>query len=277
MKKKILKAALIIVAVIFIGVAVWFANGFFGNPVSKHLAIKSAQEYLEANFAGTDYEIEDTFYDFKTTGYNVKIKSPSSADSSFTIRAGLDGKVSYDTYEDSVTQRGNTAARIGKAYREATDGIFESEAFPYESDICFGDIEFVQESYADNHDVPEYAIVTNELELDKEYDLKDMGSKAGHLVVYVQSETVTAEKLAEVLLTIKDLFDKNGVTFYAIDCVLEYPKPEDDAPKNDFRIEVKDFLCSDIYEEDMVQRVIENDEQTKDYWKAEDAKATKGE
>ena len=143
MKTKIIKAIAIVLAVAVLGVALWFVCGFFGNPVSKHLATKSAQEYLEANFAGTDFEIEDTFYDFKVTGYNVHIKSPSSADSSFTIRTGLDGKVSYDTYDDSVTQRGNTAARIGKEYREAADGVFNSEAFPYESDICFGDIEFV--------------------------------------------------------------------------------------------------------------------------------------
>ena len=275
MKKKILKAVFIVVAVAFVGIAVWFANGFFGNPVSKHLATKSAQEYLEANFAGTDYEVEDTFYDFKVTGYNVHIKSPSSADSSFTIRTGLDGKVSYDTHKDDVIEKGNTARRIGDAYRKAADKIFESDKFPYESDICFGDIEFVQDSYADNHDVPEYAIVTNELELDKEYDLKDMGSKAGHLVVYVQSETVTAEKLAEVLLTIKDLFDKNGVTFYVIDCVLEYPKAEDSTQKNDERVEVKNFLYSDIYEEDMVQRVTDDNEETKAYWQAEDEKNLK--
>ncbi len=275
MKKKILKTIAVIVAVAVLGVALWLVCGFFGNPVSKHLATNSAQEYLETNFADTDYEIEDTFYDFKMTGYNVYIKSPSSADGSFTIRTGLDGKVTYDTYNDDVTQRGNTAARIGKEYREAADKVFESKDFPYEADIAFGDIEFVADSYAESHDVPEYAIITNELELDKEYDIKELGSKAGHLVVYVQSETVTAEKLAEILLTIKDLFDKNGVKFYVIDCVLEYPRAEDGAQKNDERVEVKDFLCSDIYEDDMVQRVIDDNDETKAYWQAEDEKNLK--
>ncbi len=275
MKKKILKAVLIIVAVSFVGIAVWFANGFFGNPVSKHLAIKSAQEYLEANFAGTDYEVEDSFYDFKSSAYNVHIKSPTSADSSFTICAGLDGEIIYDTYENDVAEKGNTARRIGEAYRKAADKVFDSDAFPYESDICFGDIEFVPASYADNHGIPEYAIITNELELDENYDIKDFGSKAGHLTVYVQSETVTAEKLGEVLLSIKDLFDKNGVTFYVIDCVLEYPKPEDGAQKDDFRVEVKDFLYSDIYEDEMVKRITDNDKATKAYWQAEDEKNLK--
>ncbi len=277
MKKKILKTVLIVVAVAVVGVAVWFINGFFGNPVSKYLAEKSAQEYLDENFADTDYEIEDAFYDFKMTGYNVNIISPSSADSGFTIRTGLDGKISYDTYEDDVINKQNTANRVGNEYREAVDKIFGDDSFPYESDICFGDIEFVQDSYADNHDVPDYAIITNDLELDKEYDLKDMGSKAGHIVVYVQSETVTEEKLAEILLTIKDLFDKNGVRFYLIDCVLEYPKAEDSTQKNDERIEVKDFLYSDIYEENMVQRVSDDNEATKAYWQSENAKNEKGE
>ena len=275
MKKKILKAVLIVVAVAFAGVAVWLANGFFGNPVSKHLATRSAQEYLEVNFADTDYEIEDVVYDFKGSDYHVHVKSPSSADSGFTICAGLDGKVSYDTHKDAVTERGNTANRISEAYRKAADGIFDSEAFPFEADIAFGDIEFVPASYADSHGVPEYAIITNDLELDKEYDINELGSKAGHLTVYVQSETVTAEKLAEVLLTIKDLFDKNSVSFYVIDCVLQYPKSEDGTQKDDFRIEVKDFLCSDIYEKDMVQRVTDDNEETKAYWQAEDEKNMK--
>ncbi len=275
MKKKVLKIVSILAAAVVVGVIIWFLVGFFGNPVSKHLAEKSAQEYLETNFADTDYETEEAFYDFKSSAYNVHIKSPSSEDSSFSIVAGLDGKVIYDTYESNVLEKGNTADRINNAYRKAADGIFNSEDFPYKSDICFGDIEFVPASYADDHGVPEYAIITNSLELDKYYDINDLGLKAGHLVIYVQSETVTPEKMAEVLLTIKDLFDKSGVKFYVIDCVLEYPKPEDDTPRNDFRVEVKDFLYTDIYVDSMVQRVADNDKATKAYWQAEDEKMKK--
>lgn len=277
MKKKILKIVLISVAVAVVGVLIWLLLGFFGNPVSKYLAEKSAQEYLETNFSDTDYEIEDAFYDFKSSAYSVRVKSPSSEDSSFSIMAGLDGKVYHDTYESNVFERGNTANRIGNDYRKAVENIFNSKDFPYNADIAFGDIEFVSMSYIDEQGLPEYAIITNELELDKEYDIKDFGTRAGHLTVYIQNNTVNTEKLAEILLKIKDLFDKNGVTFYVIDCVLEYPKLEDDKPKSDFRVEVKDFLYTDIYETGMEHRISEADKEAKAYWQAEDEKNEKGE
>ncbi len=277
MKKKILKTALIFVAVAVVGVAIWFLLAFFGNPVSKHLAEKSAQEHLETNFADTDYEIEDAFYDFKSGNYHVHIKSLSSEDSSFSIVTGLDGKLIYDTYDSNVSEKGNTAKRIGDEYRKAVDEIFESPEFNYSSDISFGDIEFVSMSYIDEQGIPGYAIITNELELDKEYDIKEFGARAGHLTVYVQDNEVTADKLTEILLKIKELFDKNGVTFYVIDCVLEYPKPENGEKKNDYRIEVKDFLYSEIYDGGLKQRVIESDKEAKAFWQAEDEKNEKGE
>lgn len=277
MKKKILKIAIITVSVVIVGVIIWLLVAFFGNPVSKHLAEKSAQEYLEANFSDTDYVIDEAFYDFKGSHYYVRVNSPSSADSYFNIIAGLDGKVAFDTYESSVFEKGNTADRIRKQYREAVDKIFENPEFNYSSDISFGEIAFVSMAYIDAHDTPEYALITNELELDKDYDIKELGAKAGLLTVYVQDDEVTADKLAEILLKIKDIADKCDVTFYAIDCVLEYPKPEDGEQRNDYRVEVKDFLYTEIYDGDLTRRVTEADKEAKAYWQAEDEKIEKGE
>ena len=63
------------------------------------------------------------------------------------------------------------------------------------------------------------------------------------------------EKAAEILMEVKHLMDAGGVAFYAIDLVLEYPKPVDDSPRKEGRVETMEFLYDDIYEEGMVERV----------------------
>ena len=50
MKKKVLKIiALVIAIALIVGIA-WVANGLNGNPISKMLAKKAANEYLAENF-----------------------------------------------------------------------------------------------------------------------------------------------------------------------------------------------------------------------------------
>ena len=54
------------------------------------------------------------------------------------------GNLLADSYERSVTQRGNTSLRIGFAYREAVDAVLGSGAITFaDPHIGFGDIEFV--------------------------------------------------------------------------------------------------------------------------------------
>ena len=81
---------------------------------------------------------------------------------------------------------------------------------------------------------------------------------------------LSEEKLAEILLNIKSVFDKSGVTFYAIDCVLQQSKSEVSTPPDytyvtPQQIEVMDFLYSDIYEEGLVERVKKANEEAIKY------------
>ena len=64
--------------------------------------------------------------------------------------------------------------------------------------------------------------------------------------------------------------DDAGVRFYVMDCVLEYPKPESGEWKQG-RVEVMDFLCSDIYEEGLAERVQASNDAAEDYYDEMDA------
>lgn len=73
-----------------------------------------------------------------------------------------------------------------------------------------------------------------------------------------------------MLVGIKDIFNSAGVEFYAIDCVIEYPRPENDGPWREGRVEVENFLCEDIYEEGLADRVAAANRKMEEYHKLQD-------
>ena len=97
----------------------------------------------------------------------------------------------------------------------------------------------------------------------------------GKLTIYIDDDTVSYERLSEILLDIRRIFDDSGVKFYVIDCVLEYQKNEDSSKKKEGRVEVREFLYADIYEEGMVERVKASDEEAKAYYAEQDAEKLK--
>ena len=244
---------------------------FFGNPVSQFLVTKNAKDYLKENYPDTDFEIGTVNYDFKTSNYYVHIVSPSSVDSSFTLYAGLNGKIGYDSYEDAVVEKWNTATRINNEYWDAVKALFETEEPVYNFHIAFGNIEFANSDALADAATPDYAIKTESLELDGVYDINEFGKRAGHLTIYVYDEDVSYERLAEILLGIRNIMDEADVSFYVIDCVLEYPRPEDDGVWKEGRVEVMTFLYDDIYEEGLTQRVRKSDEEAKAWYARLDA------
>ena len=274
MKKRILKIAAFVFAIaLIVGVCV-FANGLVGNPISKAVATNTAEKHIEENYADKDFEIERVTFSFKDGYYHAFIYSPSSIDSSFTLMIDMWGKLRYDTYEDRVLSGGNTADRISRDYRAVVDKVLDSQAFPYNEHIGYGDFDFYPRVHLEEYSVPEYALITEDLTLDAFYDVNELGAKHGKLTIYIDDDTVSYERLAEILLDIRKIFDDSGVKFYVIDCVLEYPKLED-GKRREERVEVMNFLYADIYEEGMVERVKASDEAAKAYYAEQDAEKLK--
>ena len=275
MKKRILKIAAFVFAIaLIVGVCV-FANALVGNPISKAMATNTAEKHLEENFADKDFEIERVTFSFKDGYYHAFIYSPSSIDSDFTILVDMWGKLRYDTYEDRVLSGGNTADRISRDYRAVVDKVLDSQAFPYNEHIGYGDFDFYPRVHLEEYSVPEYALITEDLTLDAFYDVNELGPKHGKLTIYIDDDTVSYERLSEILLDIRRIFDDSGVKFYVIDCVLEYQKNEDSSKKQEGRVEVREFLYADIYEEGMVERVKASDEAAKAYYAEQDAEKLK--
>ena len=218
MKKRILKIAAFVFAIaLIVGVCV-FANALVGNPISKTMATNTAEKHLEENYADKDFEIERVTFSFKDGYYHAFIYSPSSIDSDFTILVDMWGKLRYDTYEDRVLSGGNTADRISRDYRAVVDKVLDSQAFPYNEHIGYGDFDFYPRVHLEEYTVPEYALITEDLTLDAFYDVNELGAKHGKLTIYIDDDTVSYERLSEILLDIRRIFDDSGVKFYVIDC-----------------------------------------------------------
>lgn len=238
--KKVIKIAgtfLTIIAIVFL---LWLVNVFFGNPISRIMASKAAENHLAENYSDRDFFIETINYSFKDGNYYAHIESPSSIDSNFAVSISLSGKVKGDSYSSSVLDGWNTYRRIGEEYRLIVDKVFTPDNFSISSNIAYGKF---------------YKINKSDLELDKKYDIKELAKKSGKIVFYAEDDLVTFEKASELLIIIKEAFDKADVPFYIIDFVLEKPLTEEVASKGQARIYIEDFLSSDIYKEGLEERI----------------------
>lgn len=259
-KNKVLRILAAVVAFSLIAVVLFFINAFCGNPVSYLLARYSAGQYIEENFPESDYEIDNVSYFFKNSDYTVTVKSQSSTDSHFRITLGFFGEIHRVTYEDAVLNKGNTQERINREYFETVSSVLEHEVFPYETDYGFGEICF---SYEANNDSANSGVIyVRELELDKNYDMAEIGKKAGKVVLHVRDE-VTVKNAAEILRKTKQLLNSVDVYFYTIDLMLMERRTDDGKFSESF-IYLPDFESAYIDEdtlEEKIEAVIKENEE----------------
>lgn len=266
-------------AISLIIILLWFANGLLGNPISKMMANNTSKGYIAKNYPNMELNISGASYSFKTGDYYVEVKSPTSKDTHFSLTISPFGKIIGDSYDNNVLDKYNTLYRIDLAYRSKVKEVFEEEDFPYKSDIYFGDIkdkESVEVSEDDEYSYPNYGLDREKLELDKDYNIYEVGKKAGHIVFYAEDEDISIKRTSEILLDIKDILDKENISFYAIDFSLEKPRSEDGlSNSDDTSIKVEEFLYKDIYKEDLDKRISKAHEDLQKYYEKQDLEKEK--
>ena len=214
-----------------------FAVLSVGNPISRAIVKSAAKERLETVYADRGFVLEEINYSFKDSTYYVRISDPSSIDGDFSMNYNMAGRLLYDRYEYDVIGGKNVEDRLFFAYRDRVNEVLDSPVYPYKSDIHHGTLRDI-----------------SDLENDRFYDVDALAATSGYLTLYVEDATVSEERAAEILLTTKQLLDDAGVSFYAIHFVLTPPRPEG-GPRPEGRIELTEFLCSDIYAEGLVERI----------------------
>ena len=257
--------AFAIIAMLLLG-----ANDLLGNPVSYSIVKSNAEKYVAENYADEGYVLEDIGYSFKFKIYYAYIAKPGSEDCRFTADFSPLGKFGWDDHESRVLNGGNVRSRLCTRYRELADSVLESPAYPYSSHVAFGDLIFEDDDYNGGYDfgLPPSCLVPDAL-----YDIAELGEKAGLLTIYVETEEITPEHAAEVLLEINSLMEQGGVPFYAIDLTLETPRKAYQKNYADREYySLLNFHRSDIYEDGLVERVKDNRQKTEEYWAELDKK-----
>lgn len=251
--KKTMKIAAFLLAIALIAGVGLFANSLVGNPVSKYLAERTVRTHLEKTYPGTDYMIDDSGYNFKFGWYVVHVVSPSSPDTYFSVTTDMWGSLIRDNFDD-VSSGWNTARRLESDYRALTDTVFDAPTFPYVTDIAFGTLEIYPREALGTPDVPAYTLVQEELELDREYDIRELGKAVGHLVVYVDEADRSAQRAADIMLDIRRLMDEAEIPFRAMDLHLR-PLPDADGKRAGESFDVTHFAYDDITEEGLAGRL----------------------
>ncbi|MDE7230318.1 MAG: hypothetical protein K2N56_07545 [Oscillospiraceae bacterium] len=245
--RKPLRVIAAVVAFAMIAVLLEFANELLGNPVSYLIAKNNAKKYVEEKYPGAGYVIESVDYSFKFKDYFARAAKPGSEDCYFTVFYNMFGEFRGDNFTVLVENGGNVERRLETGYRQLADSVLESSANPYRTEraIQFGELIF--ESDPEKPESYDFGLSRDILVPDGQYDLAELGAEGGLIVfnVDVQGEA-TPEKAAEVLLKVREIMERGGVPFFAIDLALK-------SPSGNYYLE--NFHRADIYEDGLAERV----------------------
>lgn len=99
---KTIKIILYTLLVLLLGIVLFVLLSFFGNPISKIMADKAADEYLKTHYTDLDLVHERAYYDFKDGTYVVRLWDKNSIDTKFTLEFDSFGKMKRDTFDDRL-------------------------------------------------------------------------------------------------------------------------------------------------------------------------------
>lgn len=181
---------------------------FFGNPISRLMAERSATKYIEAHYKDLDLIRDETFYNFKDGYYTVRLRSKKSKDTKFMLGFDSFGKLKQNTYDSILF---NTEIRLLDELREYGATIQKKYNFPYE--ISLNTID----------DVPREDLV-----LDQEFDFDNFKEEVSAEVVGF-SKNPKLEECLDVLCDLQKIMDKTSlkVTKYAVILIPEENKKSD--------------------------------------------------
>lgn len=112
-----------------LAIILFFAVAFFGNPISRVLANKAANDYLKTHYTDLELEKERAFYNFKDAKYVVRLQDKNSPDSQFALSFDSLVRLKYDSYGDRTI---NTFRRYIDFLNKLSDEIANENGFDFD-------------------------------------------------------------------------------------------------------------------------------------------------
>lgn len=181
---------------------------FFGNPISRLIAERSATKYIETNYKDLDLNRDRAYYNFKDGYYIVRLSDKNSEDTKFYLGFDSFGKIKADTYDSILF---NTFIRLDNELNDYGKSLAEEYNFPYKISLT-----------TVNDDIEE------KLTLDQKFDFnnfkEDINAQA---FGYVKKPSL--EECLDILCDLQKIMDKTflKVTKYSIILVPEENKKPD--------------------------------------------------
>lgn len=189
-------------------ILLFFYIAFFGNPISRLMAEKSANKYIEANYKDLDLNRDRAYYNFKNGYYIIRLRDKNSKDTKFFLGFDSFGRLKADTYDSILF---NTWIRLSDELRDYGKGLEKKYNFPYEISLT-----------TVNDDLEE------KLVLDQKFDFnnfkEDVNAQAFGYV-----EKPSLEECLDILCDLQEIMDKTSlkVTKYSIILIPEENKKPD--------------------------------------------------
>lgn len=226
-------------AVVLIIFLLILTMGFTGNPISKVLATRSADKYIEENYSDLDLIREETVFEFKQGYYIVKYYKPNSKDIHFGIETDYLGRITIDGYESVVLSKVNTRFRLNDEFGEYIDKIVrENLNYDFDFDmnnyIALGDEESQEERDA--------------LDIDMVFNMENLPVDQ-YINIYIFEENRTWDRLAEVMLELDQLMEKHNLDISAYSVILQEPRAAEGPIEE--ALGVYDFPKDNINSEDL--------------------------
>ena len=205
-----------ILMILLIAVALFFVNAFFGNPISKAIASRAANKYIDENYINFKLKREKIFYNFKNAAYTVRIQDEESEDTKFEVAFDGYGRFKYDSFDDI---KFNTWLRFQDELQNYGKELAKKENLPFELNL-------------NSSDEKDFSVLT----LDEKVDFNHFPFKVD-VNLYGFAEEPTKEKLIEYLKEASQVMEKTPLEIKSYSIILV---PEKNRKENGEALDWKD-------------------------------------
>ncbi len=207
--------------------------------VAKFIIEDKAAAYLDEQYPGNDFELEEAFHNSKFGTFDVNVQSRSSEDTHFILYYEDDThELSFDMYESDVLDGYNTFDRLEDAY----DSLVENALTPLSPRWLVGSLcRYSTEESISKRSSPK-GIVQEDLILDQAFD-HAFGNAYGsvEITLWDEEENVHIEKALEHLIEIDRLLTEANVGYYVLELNIVSPQRS----FNIYAVTKEDLHCQD--------------------------------
>lgn len=192
-----------------LAIILFFAVAFFGNPISRVLANKAANDYLKTHYTELELEKERAFYNFKDAKYVVRLQDKNSPDSQFALSFDSLGRLKYDSYGDREL---NTFRRYVDFLNKLSDEIANENGFDFDFRLSPSGEEYYRsylnlDQVFDADDLPS-TVVANFKSYAESPSLEDIMDNLKKVQAVLSKRKIPVESFSGLIIPLADMAEK---------------------------------------------------------------------